>query len=662
MKYSFSKLKNTLIKVIFIVLICNLSFTVNAQDSLLINLENALLNAKDTTRIQILDDLCWNYLYVEPKKSYLYGKQALVEVKNFPQSKQLHSNILNDLGTYFLVTSQYDSALYYYDESMKIKVQLNDQRGIVGLKSKKSAIYNYRGQYGLSLKEQEGVVDYFEKTKDSVNLANALNNLGELNYNLGNFKVALKIHLKNLPIRKAVKDTIGLATTYHGIGVVLYDIGDNSGYVAYYDSALFFAQIANRNEIVATLYHNKAVILLGEGKYKEAEKLLLDAIAFNKESNDTRSICSSLNVLADIHTRRKEYEKSLSILRKSLIYGKQINSYDLLRYTYSYMSANYSYLGKADSTFYYAQLASQMKDSLFKEQSVKALHEFEIKYETTKKEAQNLALVQENELQNTQLLNEKEQKRNLYFFFSGTMIFILVIALLMFNRTRLKRKAENEKRQAGEQKIRFKAVIDGEEKERIRIARELHDGLGQILSTAKLNVSGLEGTVHKEDEILLKNAMELIDDAVKEVRNVSHNMMPAALIEYGLVSSVKSLANKISEAKTVQVICKINGFENRLDQSIEISLYRVIQEILNNVIKHANASEISIFLEDKKTEMNLKIEDNGKGFDTSKINASSGIGWKNIYSRVALINGEITIKSEALKGSSIQISIKNDNK
>ena len=158
-------------------------------------------------------------------------------------------------------------------------------------------------------------------------------------------------------------------------------------------------------------------------------------------------------------------------------------------------------------------------------------------------------------------------------------------------------------------------------------------------------------------QVLLKNAMTLVDDAVQEVRNVSHNMMPAALIQFGLISMLQSLARKISEAKIVQVDFTSSGFENRLDQTIEIALYRVIQEILNNAIKHANATHVSIFLDNSIKQINLKIADNGKGFDTTKINESTGIGWKNIFSRIAMINGEITVNSELLKGSSINIKI-----
>ena len=218
-----------------------------------------------------------------------------------------------------------------------------------------------------------------------------------------------------------------------------------------------------------------------------------------------------------------------------------------------------------------------------------------------------------------------------------------------------RQKAKLEKQLADQKNLRFKAIIEAEEKERIRIAKDLHDGIGQLLSTARVNVAALEGEVDKEDEIVVKNSLNVIDESIKEIRSISHNLMPIALVEYGLIKAIETLVLRINEANTIIVQFKHEGIENRIEQNTEISLYRIIQEVINNMLKHSKGEKINIELRKKEEKILLKIQDNGQGFDINKIEKSSGIGWKNIYSRLLMINGNIDIKSSPELGTIINI-------
>jgi len=207
----------------------------------------------------------------------------------------------------------------------------------------------------------------------------------------------------------------------------------------------------------------------------------------------------------------------------------------------------------------------------------------------------------------------------------------------------------------------FSSIIAAEEKERTRIAKELHDGLGQILSTARLNVAALEESVPMEDEKILKNSLSLIDNAVSEVRIISHDLMPGILTQVGLFAAVRQLCNSINEAKQIKVEYTFPESEKRLNAALEISVYRIIQEILNNMLRHSEATKINMSINWADHQLQLKISDNGKGFDTSKIHESKGIGWKNVFSRVKFHKGEIKVESNLGSGTSVKIKINLEN-
>jgi signal transduction histidine kinase len=298
------------------------------------------------------------------------------------------------------------------------------------------------------------------------------------------------------------------------------------------------------------------------------------------------------------------------------------------------------------------KIYQEHKNQLITEDYNKQITESKTKYDAEKKEAENNQLKIENDLKSNEIATKQAEQKTLIISFIALLLFISGLAFFM----NYKRKIKAQKQLQQEEKLRFKAVIEAEEKERIRIAKELHDGLGQLLSTAKLNVASLEGNVDKEDEILVKNASDLIDNAVKEVRTISHNMMPVALTQLGLISAVKELTNKMNDSGLLSVKFESN-IETRLNSSIEISIYRVIQEILNNTIKHAQAKVITISLTKEKERLTLQISDDGVGFNTNEIENSKGIGWKSIFSRIAMLNGDINVDSSKDKGTNLLVSI-----
>ena len=205
------------------------------------------------------------------------------------------------------------------------------------------------------------------------------------------------------------------------------------------------------------------------------------------------------------------------------------------------------------------------------------------------------------------------------------------------------------------QQQRTQAVLEAEERERIRIARDLHDGIGQTLAAARMTLGNY---IFKKniDSVEITNSLDLLEETIREVREISHNMMPSSLTKFGLTSALKQLANKINALGNIELELQIIGIKERFDEKTELTLYRIVQEVISNIIRHAEAKKVNIELIKHDDELILIIEDDGKGFDTENIK-NNGIGLKNIATRVEYLNGSVIFDSTIGRGTSVIVEI-----
>jgi PAS domain S-box-containing protein len=223
---------------------------------------------------------------------------------------------------------------------------------------------------------------------------------------------------------------------------------------------------------------------------------------------------------------------------------------------------------------------------------------------------------------------------------------------------------ETTERKMMERKI-LSAVINAEEKERERVAREIHDGLGPLLSAIKLYVNEMEDedSGPEEKKEMLAQTNELINEAISSSRSISNNLTPRIIIDFGLVKALESFIKKVNLGWKMNIIFENRNFPERLDQTIELILYRIITELINNTLKHANASKIEIYLEQPEDFLQVTYLDDGKGFDKDEAlgRNDSGMGLKNIISRLESVNGTLKIHTSPGVGTLIVIEIGSEN-
>ena len=282
----------------------------------------------------------------------------------------------------------------------------------------------------------------------------------------------------------------------------------------------------------------------------------------------------------------------------------------------------------------------------------------ETQFETEKKDKS--IIEQQVKLKKQELDLIKSQKENEMYFVFSLVLILLSFGIWYFFRQRQKINDKEIITLHQQQEItKLEALIDGEEKERRRIAQELHDGLNGDLSAIKYRLSTLEDSgLSKIDTENLNKVIDMIDESCAQVRSISHNLMPASIVDYGLLETIREFCSKMNASQAVKIDFQSFGNPIELSQKTETVIYRIIQELITNVLKHANATEAMIQFNYREDELFITVEDNGIGFDKTKL--SEGIGLKNIKTRIDFLNAQLDVDSSSA-GTSYTISIDLNN-
>ena len=357
-------------------------------------------------------------------------------------------------------------------------------------------------------------------------------------------------------------------------------------------------------------------------------------------SESKKNLLEALRLARDFGNKRAEYNASLSLSQ----YFKKVNEHE----------------NAYDHLFHHLE----MKDSILKTETSNYTTYLEESFQANKRENEILRL--------QKVQQEKEfalKKRNTYLAIGAGLIVVLMTILYLLRRNfQHKQKLSQQQSVLLEEKIKtiekeqqissLQSMINGQETERTRIAKDLHDGLGGIFSTVKMHYSTLrQSTPVITENPLYKKTLDLINNASDELRKVAHNMMPEVLMKVGLVEALQDFCNNISSGKLLKITFQTFGMEKRLGSATEIMLYRIIQELINNIIKHADATEALIQINKEGNRLSLVIEDNGKGFDTKEAEEKRSMGIATVKSRVDYLNGRLTIDSRKDIGTTVMIDL-----
>ncbi|MDX5338296.1 MAG: tetratricopeptide repeat protein [Cyclobacteriaceae bacterium] len=561
---------------------------------------------------------------------------------------------LNLLGSSYFYKGQYDTALLYFQkildlDELTIPNQVNSLNRI-------GQAYQRQGEFDQALESlfealriQESEVAKEKNEENLVLLSRIQLSIGTVLDEIGDTGRAITYYKNTLATRKELQDSLGMARVFNNIGIVYKNALKYDSALINYQKGLELLPNSNPNLTVRwQLITNLGNLYKRMEKNELARSALTQAVIISEKlNNSTLQSDSHLN-LASFWQSVGNFgaaEKSLMIALD--LSTESANSYELYDIRKN-LADLYESWDKKELAYDQLVLANQYRDSLYQEEKEKAIAETLIQYETEKKE-------QQIALQNAQLVQQKViNQRNYLIIIALVIIVLLLVYLGILIRNRAAKQQEIFKKEAEIQlqEAELKATVQSQEQERKRFAQDLHDGLGQMITVLLLNIKSLEARILDETNIF-QSSTQILEGMYDELKAICFNLMPDTLIRFGIEAGIREFAQKINDTGKVSIQVNTVGLSERLGDIQEVSLYRLAQEWINNIIKYSDADQIEVVLEKDWDRLLFQIRDNGSGFDLDQLKKGKGNGWRNMNSRAKILKGDLQISSSPEKRGTI---------
>ena len=616
----------------------------------------------DTLKVSWYNLLSTLYHSCKKDSALYYGQQAFTlasQLKDVGGICESLESIGNYYGTYG--TNEFEKALRYYNEAAELAEKNNLDKKLQAAFSCILNLYFYVGDFPKAMKVSTKGLTQAELKNDYSQIAYYNNLLGFIYLRQDNPEESRKFYQKYFDNASAVNDSIMMMDANVGLAEVLLFEKKPQEAVPIFHQALSFYKHGfkrgtfSKRDRIPYLLFALAKAYRDAGDNKQALTYCLQGFECSDETQiNPYDLANYYIVIGDVYENLGQLNKALETFRLGLNLSVKIKHAENVRDAFQALSRIYAQKKIYDSAFYYERKSNFMKDSITSVKIRGEIEQINGEYNIAKKD---------QELQQQQQLHQAETSRQNIITISIIAFFLLTLLFgaLVYNRYRLQQRAIFQEELNRKQNELFNTVTTIQDKERKRIAQDIHDQVGSVLSAAKLQLSGLEelkSQLTEDQTRKYASAMTLMDQAAEELRNISHNLMPATLSRLGLVAALRGLFDKISEYSNLTINFNSHGFEKRIEEPAEINIYPIVLELINNVVKHAQASEATIQLIKYPTYINISVEDDGKGFDVEKAKANeNGIGMRNLISRIEYLNGTLNIDSAEGKGTTIMIDV-----
>ncbi|WP_169313292.1 tetratricopeptide repeat-containing sensor histidine kinase [Solitalea canadensis] len=564
---------------------------------------------------QKVDGLIQEATSKEQKGNYneaiIFYKKALTSLQKNQSAET--GKIYFLLGNNFFYLGQSDSSINYYYKALAIGEKLNNAEILARSHQGIGSIYHEQKKYAEALLERTKAVQWARLVANNPSvLSSTLVAQALSNFWLKNYTKAMEIYQEVIPIALKINDYKSLRTVHMNIAAIHLELNIRKPILGYINKSLYYSALM-------------------KNPYYDCETNMLVGI---------------------FYWRLGEPEKAIAQLKQSVKMGKKINARSHLKRVYDSLAVIYTSKNDYKEALHYFKQSASLKDSIQSEKTLKHIKELEVKYHSVQKDkelAQKQLIIAQKDLQ----LKQKS-KWILIPVIGIVLLTIISVFIFFYYKNKMKFHQQTLMLLEKDREISLlEAMMQGEETERGRIARDLHDGIGGLLSAAKMQFSVLKntnGTTNHKAEF--ENGLHLLDESASEIRKTAHNLLPELLNRFGLEEGVFNYCQRVSTNKLrIDFVCMSEI--PRLKQSFELTIYRIIQELVNNCIKHSDAREALVQLSCYQNFLVITVEDNGKGF-TYQLGQMDGIGLDQIHSKINSVNGNIKIDSTE-KGTTVYI-------
>jgi signal transduction histidine kinase len=613
----------------------------------------------DSTRVNMLNNYAEKIQFSNPDTAIatLHSAIAMATQINYPLGLSVAYGLRAGLLFYEM---KLDSCKVLLDKAfalVKDKKDVACRNQAANLINRYAAIYQRKQNFDLAIERYMMAANIFDETGERSKIIFSYYNLAGIYKFLGDTSKMFYYAKKTNSIAVQSNDPVlvirGLIT-----------IADAYSVVKNYDTVLIIASKGLQMALSQDLNFGIGIFHNFIGIYYINKTLQYDSAIFHfnqafesfKKINTQYDIALVYQNLGHAYLEKKDHANAVMFSLKAVKLAEELNLEQVLYFSLRDLVQAEEELGNTSESFRYLKYFVAVNDSIQNKNNQKKVYELQSRYQ--EKEKEMMMLSQQKIIERKNLLN--------YLLASGVLSLVIIFTLLYRN-YRHKQKLHLQRitdLETEKKLMATEAVLKGEEQERTRLAQDLHDGLGGMLSGIKYSFNTMKSNLimTPENAQSFERSMDMLDSSIKEMRRVAHNMMPEALVKFGLDTALKDFCNDINNSGALLVSYQSFGLANiTIDQTTAITLYRIVQELLNNTMKHASAKNAIVQVTKTDHALSVTVEDDGKGFDTAKLEyygrSGRGMGWSNIQNRVEFLKGTLDIKSGTTEGTSVHIEL-----
>ncbi len=621
-------------------------------------------DTKATIEFELLREKAQDLVSRQTDSAAIYADQ-LMQMAKASKSEQLQANALSTLSLVKIYQGKTDEALQLNQQSFEINKKTKNGKELAKNYYRFGTLYNTKSDFINAAKYFLQTLEFSEKEKMYSLTQKCYRKLSGINITQEKFKEALIYAEKAAATEKLstgdnidkAENLFTLATCYKYLKNI--DAAEKYYREAYsmYDKEDYQMKMADVLSEMAAIY-NQTNLIKSLTISLQARKL------FDKIGPE---IMPSINNLGNLG-------EGLYVLAQNDSLVKQINTTDipdskekLLNQAEHYLIQSIEYSKKQDiqqAILYYSGLLSDVQAYKGDFKNAYTNLQFKFKYRDSlfSQENKNAIAKLESEKEIIELKSSNEKKSTFNKIFIASAIVVILFSLLALRNFKNRQKLQTLKiteLEKDKQLLAIDAMLKGQEDERSRIAKDLHDGLGGMLSGVKLSFVNMKENMVMDAESVssFENSIRQLDNTIAELRKVAHNLMPEALVKFGLKNAILDFCNSMQLASKTKIIFEQMGNERQLSNTADLYIYRIVQELINNAVKHAAPHQILVQLTKTTDKVLLTVEDDGKGFNTQQLQHAKGIGMKNIQQRVNYFKGKMDITSQPGEGTSVNIEL-----
>jgi two-component system NarL family sensor kinase len=634
------------------------------RDSLL----KALSVARDdSNKAMTMIYLGAEYEYNQPDSALYFLRRA------YDLSIRVHyvRGIVNGLSLQAAVSAtrnDLDSAIALDSAAIVISQKANYQKGLAGVYNNIAILYDNKGDLVHSVDYYLRAIALDEQFHDDSRLATGYSNIAGVYVHLNEYEKGYAYSLKGIALGRKSQDKNAMESGYLNLSSALIKMNREDSALIVLKDLEALALSYKDNDIVVGALDNICATYGDKGQWQLLKENATKLMDFARSVGEEQGIFLGEIRMFDYYWWTKDYAKAMGDIREAIGRAKSGGLKKDLSDAYEKAAMVELVQGQVKAYSRYTEMKDSIDELLLSDRIVKNTQELEARYSLNKKQAEIDDLQKQQRIQQLFL-----RQQYLTIAILAVVAAVVILVSILYRRNyRQKKKllladallkqqriADLEKEQ---QLLATEAVLRGQVEERSRLAKDLHDGLGSILSGTKYFFTNMKDNliISPETAAAFERGMGMLDKSIHEMRRVAHNMMPEALIKFGLDSALRDFCQSIDQSGAIQLTyLSYDINESTIPEARAAAVYRIVQELVNNILKHAEARTALVQVIRKEIALSIAVEDDGKGFDISALPDSEGIGYLNLKNRVAWLNGTIDIQSEAGKGTSVNIEIPN---